>query len=67
MGKTLKTIVNRAANESLGKCTIFSRKKKLKIRDEEIKQIIRNKYCNEFAGSISRWNFIALQKSIHYS
>jgi hypothetical protein len=24
-------------------------------------------YCNEFAGPISRWNFIALQKSIHYS
>jgi hypothetical protein len=24
-------------------------------------------YCNEFAGSISRWNFIALQKSLHYS
>jgi hypothetical protein len=24
-------------------------------------------YCNEFAGYISRWNFIALQKSIHYS
>jgi hypothetical protein len=39
-GKTLKTIINRAANESLGKCTIFSRKKKLKIRDEEVKQSV---------------------------
>jgi hypothetical protein len=24
-------------------------------------------YCNVLVGSISRWNFIALQKSIHYS
>jgi hypothetical protein len=24
-------------------------------------------YCNEFAGSISRWNFIAFQTSIHNS
>jgi hypothetical protein len=33
----IKTIINTAANESLGKCAIFSRKKKLKIWDEEIK------------------------------
>jgi hypothetical protein len=41
--ENIKTIINTAANESLGKCTIFSRKKKVKIWDEEIKQIIHNK------------------------
>jgi hypothetical protein len=29
--------------------------------------IMKCAYCYEFAGSISQWNFIALQKSIHYS
>jgi hypothetical protein len=41
--ENIKTVINTAANESLGKCTLFSRKKKLKIWDEEIKQIIRIK------------------------
>jgi hypothetical protein len=38
-----KTFINTAANESFGKCTVFSRKKQLQILDEEIKQIIHNK------------------------
>jgi hypothetical protein len=41
--ENIKTIINTAANESLGKCTVISGKKQLKIWYEEIRQIIHNK------------------------
>jgi hypothetical protein len=41
--ENLKTIIHNAANENLGKYRKYTPKKKLPVRDEEIKSIISNK------------------------
>jgi hypothetical protein len=41
--ENIKSITNTAANESLGNAQHFQERKKLKIWDEEIKQIIHSK------------------------
>jgi hypothetical protein len=45
---------------------IYQYRKNWKEHVDRIPKMIL-KYCNVLGGSISQWNFIALQKSIHYS